>query len=93
MVENPTPVEAIVEEKNEVVGHQVVEETTVKEPQLVVIRNTSLYRIASRQRNMIAGTVIAGHTYPYKGKTQNAEGMFYNIGKGFVYADSSVKIQ
>ncbi len=64
-----------------------------KELRLVSTKNVPLYKIATKQRNMIVGTIVAGHTYPYKGKTQNTEGVFYNMGRGFVFAEPCVKIQ
>ena len=65
----------------------------VQEKRLTTTKNVPLYKIATQQRNMIVGTLVAGHYYPYKGKTHNAEGIFYNIGKGFVRAEDCVKIQ
>lgn len=87
-----TPVAVATEEKVEV----KVEEKQAAEPKelrLVSTKNVPLYKIATKQRNMIVGTIVAGHTYPYKGKTHNSEGVFYNMGKGFVFAEPCVKIQ
>lgn len=69
------------------------EVTEKKELRLVSTKNVPMYKIATRQRNMVIGTIVAGHSYPYKGKTHNAEGIFYNIGKGFVFAEDCVKIK
>lgn len=71
----------------------VEESAPVQEKRLTTTKNVPLYKIATQQRNMIVGTLVAGHSYPYKGKTHNAEGIFYNIGKGFVHAEDCVKIQ
>lgn len=65
----------------------------VKEKYIMSTKDVPLYKIASKQRNMLIGTIIAGHKYPYKGKTHNTEGIFYSIGKGFVFAEACVKIQ
>ena len=66
---------------------------TEKKSVIISSKDVPIYKIASRQSNMQSGKIIAGHTYPYNGKTQNAEGIFYNIGKGFVYADNCITIQ
>ena len=68
-------------------------QTPSKEKRVVVTKNVPLYKIATQQRNMLVGTLVAGHSYPYKGRTQNSEGVFYSIGKGFVHAEDCVKIQ
>lgn len=73
--------------------NEIKQADKVKELKLISSKNVPLYKIASKQRNMEVGTIVAGHTYPYKDKTRNTEGIFYNIGKGFVYADDCVKIQ
>ena len=64
-----------------------------KELRLISTKNVPLYKIATKQRNMVIGTIVAGHSYPYKGKTHNTEGIFYNMGRGFVFAEDCVKIQ
>ena len=69
------------------------QEEAPKVLRLMSTKNVPLYKIATRQRNMEVGTIVAGHYYPYKGKTHNAEGVFYNMGKGFVFAEDCVKIQ
>ena len=88
VVEEQTPAAVATEAKVET----KVEEQP-KELCLVSSKNVPLYKIATKQRNMIVGTIVAGHTYPYKGKTHNTEGVFYNMGKGFVFAEPCVKIQ
>lgn len=57
------------------------------------IEGVKIYNIPTVQRNMENGEMIPGRLYDYEGKTRNEEGVFYNIGIGFVLKDEHIIIQ